>query len=78
LAIDALFGLFTKTIIMKIVSIKRTTKTENRFSPRMGRLVTKVTYIKRRFLGIPVQTLHRYRRTYYGEVKELEDCNLFI
>jgi hypothetical protein len=44
----------------------------------MGKLTTKVTRIKKQFLGIPYKTLHSYRETYYGEVKELEDCNLFI
>lgn len=63
---------------MKLISVKRETKTENRYSPKMGRLVTKVTYIKKQVMGIPIKTLHTYRQTYYGEVKPLEDCNLFI
>jgi hypothetical protein len=63
---------------MKIISVKRNTKTENRFSPKMGRLETRVTYIKKLFLGVPIKTLHKYRQTYYGEIKDLEDCNLFV
>lgn len=29
---------------MKLLYIKRKTKTENRFSPKMGRLIIRVTY----------------------------------
>jgi hypothetical protein len=63
---------------MKLLYIKKIRKTENRYSPTMGRLITKVTYIKKYFLGLPLQTLHKYRETYYGEVKDCEDCNLYI
>ncbi|TYP99128.1 hypothetical protein C7447_102446 [Tenacibaculum adriaticum] len=63
---------------MRLLYIKRNTKTENRFSPKMGRLITKVTYIRKYFLGLPVKTLHKYRETYYGEVKNCDDCHLYI
>ena len=61
---------------MKLISIKRQTKEEDRFTPKMGLLRTKVTYIKKRFLSIPIKTLHKYRETYYGEIKDCEDCVL--
>ncbi len=61
---------------MKLISIKRETKAEERFTPKMGHLITKVTYIKKQFLNIPYKTLHKYRETYYGEVKDCKDCNL--
>lgn len=61
---------------MKIVDIKRETKIEKRYSIKMGELTTKVTYIKKQVLGLPVKTLHKYRETYYGEVKDCEDCVL--
>ena len=61
---------------MKLISIKRETKPEERFTPKMGLLQTKVTYIKKQFLNIPYKTLHKYRETYYGEVKDCKDCNL--
>lgn len=61
---------------MRIIQIKRKTKTENRFGKTMGRLVTNVTYIKKYCLGIPVKTLHKYRETYYGKIKDCNDCNL--
>lgn len=38
----------------------------------------KVTYIKKTVMGIPVKTLHKYRETYYGEVKDCNDCNMAI
>ena len=44
----------------------------------MGILNSKVIYIKKHILGFPVKTLHKYRETYYGEVKDCNDCNLFI
>ncbi|WP_370390712.1 hypothetical protein [uncultured Winogradskyella sp.] len=63
---------------MKLLYIKRNTKTERRYSPKMGVLITYVTYIKRYLLGIPIKTLHEYRETYHGKVKNNDDCNLFI
>jgi hypothetical protein len=63
---------------MKIIKIKRITQVEKRHTVKMGELTTKVTYIKRCLFGIPVKTLHKYRETYYGEVKDTKDCMLFI
>jgi len=63
---------------MKLATIKRETKTESIYTPNMGVLVTSVTYIKKQVLGISLKTLHKYRETYYGEVKDCEDCNLYI
>lgn len=63
---------------MKIINIKRKTKTEKRYSLKMGELTTKVTYIKKYFLSLPITTLHKYRETYYGEVKDCDDCLLSI
>jgi hypothetical protein len=61
---------------MKITKVRRITRAEQRFSPSMGLLHTRVTYIKKVFAGIPIKTLHAYRETYYGEVKACEDCEL--
>lgn len=63
---------------MQLLKIKRNTRYEKRYSQKMGELTTKVTSIKKCLLGIPLRTLHRYRETYYGEVKDCKDCNLFI
>lgn len=63
---------------MKLITIKRETRYEKRFSPKMGKLTTRVTYIKKYLLGLPVNTVHKYRETYYGEVKDCRDCNLFV
>jgi len=70
------FAMNDKGIKMKLISIKRETKPEERYTPKMGLLHTKVTYIKKQFLSFPYRTLHKYRETYYGEVKDCEDCNL--
>lgn len=61
---------------MKLIQIKRKTRTEKRYAPKMGIVTAKVTYIKKIILGFPVKTLHKYRETYYGEVKDCADCNL--
>ncbi|WP_452221827.1 hypothetical protein [Lacinutrix salivirga] len=61
---------------MKLIRVKRQTKLENRFAPKMGKLKAKVTYVNKQFLGITFATLHKYRETYYGEVKDCKDCQL--
>lgn len=61
---------------MKLIQVKRKTRTEKRYAPQMGIITAKVTYIKKIVLGFPVKTLHKYRETYYGEVKDCNDCNL--
>ncbi|PKQ46959.1 hypothetical protein [Confluentibacter flavum] len=63
---------------MKIIQVRRKTIYEKRYSLKMGELNTKVTYIKKYMFGLPVKTLHKYRETYYGEVKDCNDCSLFI
>ena len=63
---------------MQLIKVKRNTKYERRYSQKMGELTTKVTSIKKYLMGIPIKTLHKYRETYYGEVKDCQDCNLFI
>lgn len=42
----------------------------------MGRLCAQVTRIQRHILGIPFQTIHKYRETYSGEIKDCEDCKI--
>lgn len=59
-----------------MIKVKRKTKYENRYHPNMGRIRVKVTSIYKTFLGIPYKIIHRYRETYYGEVKDINDCNL--
>jgi hypothetical protein len=61
---------------MKLVSVKRRTKREKRFTEDMGILTTNVVYIKKTILNIPIKILYKYRETYYGEVKDCEDCKL--
>ncbi|MDL5513215.1 hypothetical protein QSE00_15425 [Arenibacter sp. M-2] len=61
---------------MKLTRIKRNTRNEKRYNSKMGILYTRVTYIKEVILGIPIRTLHKYRETYYGEIKDCSECNL--
>lgn len=61
---------------MKLITVKRHTKNEKRYTPKMGELLTKVTYVHKTFLSVPYKTLHKYRETYYGEVKDCESCIL--
>ena len=60
-----------------ILKAKRKTKTETRTSSKMGCLITDVTRIKLYLFGIiPIKQVKAYRETYYGEVKELKDCDI--
>jgi len=44
---------------------------------KMGCLITDVTRIKLYLFGlIPVKQIKAYRETYYGQIKELKDCDL--
>ena len=65
-----------KNRVIKLIGTVRKSRFENRFHPNMGRLCTQVTRIQRHFLGIPYKTLHKYRETYSGEVKDCEDCTI--
>jgi hypothetical protein len=71
------YVLYLVSIIkFKFFRIKRKTKIENRYSKSMGRLITNVVYIKLYFIGIPIKTIHKYRTTYYGKIKNISDCDL--
>ncbi|MAP80122.1 MAG: hypothetical protein CL526_03430 [Aequorivita sp.] len=61
---------------MKLVSVKRQTKREKRFTQKMGMFTTSVIYIKKTFLSVPFKTIHKYRETYYGKVKDCEECSI--
>ncbi|WP_236957885.1 MULTISPECIES: hypothetical protein [Joostella] len=61
---------------MAFITIKRKTKLEKRYSRKMGSVSVKVTYIKKHLLGVPLKTLHKYRETYYGTIKDCEECTL--
>jgi len=63
---------------MKILKVKRESNYEKRYTAKMGELTTRVTSIKKYFLGLPIRTLHKYRETYYGEIKDCDDCQLFV
>ena len=60
-----------------ILRAKRKSKFENRYHKNMGLLKCRVVTIKLYLFGIiPVKTLHKYRETYSGEVKNLSECKL--
>lgn len=61
---------------MKVVYIQRRTKLEKRYTQKMGMLTTNVIYVKKYLLGLPLKTIHKYRETYYGQVKDCDDCSL--
>jgi hypothetical protein len=63
---------------MKFFRIKRKTVTEKIHSIDMRVFTAKVTYIKKHFFGLPIKTIHKYSKTYCGEVKDYDDCDLFI
>jgi hypothetical protein len=57
-----------------MIGIKRKTRYENRYHPNMGRLKCRVTRIYKTLFGIPIKEIYAYRETYYGEVKDLDEC----
>jgi hypothetical protein len=59
---------------MKLFSILRRTRVEPRYHKKMGIIQVRVTLIKRAFLGIPYETLYKYRETYHGKTKDCDDC----
>lgn len=61
---------------MRLVSVKRRTKTEKRFTEKMGMFTADVVYIQKTFMSVPFKTLHKYRETYYGEVKCCKDIQI--
>lgn len=61
---------------MKLVSVIRKTRKEKRFTEKMGMMTANVIYIKKTFLTIPFKTVHKYRETYYGKMKDCVDCRL--
>ena len=62
---------------MNLIKIRRKTRLEKRYTFKMGRLHTNVTYIKKTLFNIiSLKTIHKYRKTYYGEIKDCEDCVL--
>ncbi|QTE21682.1 hypothetical protein [Polaribacter cellanae] len=63
---------------MKIISIKRKTKYEKKQHVIMGNLITKVTWVKKYFLSLPIKTIRKHKETYYEEIKNYEGYTLFI
>lgn len=61
---------------MNLITVQRKTKSEKRFTQKMGMFTAKVVYIRKTFLSIPFKTVHKYRETYYGEIKDCEECKL--
>jgi len=62
--------------MIKVISIKRKTRLEPRYHPKMGRLTVPVTRIEKTFLGVPFKLIHKYRETYNGKTKDCVDCVL--
>ena len=59
------------------MKIRRKTCLEKRYTDKMGRLHNNITYIKKTLLNIiPLKTIHKYRETYYGKIKDCEECVL--
>lgn len=61
-----------------VVTIKRISRLENRYHKNMGAIKVRVTRVKKKFLGVPVKTIHEYRETYHGKVKDCKDCDLAL
>lgn len=63
-------------VIKLFRSHRRKSRFENRYHPRMGRLSVQVTRIQRCIFGIPFKTIHKYRETYNGEIKDCKECKI--
>lgn len=62
---------------MKLITVKKKSKLENRYHKNMGRVKCVVIRIKLYLFGIiPIKTIHKYRETYYGKIKDIKDCKL--
>ncbi len=62
-----------------MIKVKRKTKIEPRYHRNMGRLIVPVIRIQIVLFGvIPVKTIHKYRKTYRGEIKDCCDCVLSV
>lgn len=59
-----------------MIRIKRKTKLESRYHPKMGVLLCNVTRIFKTIMGVPIKTLYEYRETYHGKIKNLDECDL--
>ncbi len=56
--------------------VKRNISFKNYYHPNMGILSSRVVKIQKCFLGMPYKTIHKYRETYYGEVKDCKNCKI--
>jgi len=63
---------------MKLYSIKRETKLENVYHKNMGTLKCKYTKIYKTIFGIKYKTIYKYRETYHGEIKDVNNINKSI
>lgn len=63
-------------VIKLFKSFRRKSRFENRYHPKMGRLSAQVTRIQQCILGVPFKTIHKYRETYNGEIKDCDDCEI--
>lgn len=62
---------------MKLITVKKKSKLENRYHKNMGMVKCRVVRIKIYLFGIfPIKTIHTYRETYYGKVKDINECKL--
>ena len=60
---------------LNLIKIKRKTDTELRYHRNMGECRFKVVRIQKTLLGLfPIKTIHKYRETYHGKMKDCEDC----
>lgn len=63
---------------MSFIKVKRKITYEKGYNIKVGELTTKVIQIKKYLFGLPFKTVHKYRKTYYGKIKDYDDCILFV
>ncbi len=63
---------------MKIIYIKRESNVKEVYRTRLGKLNSKVTCIKKYFLGMPFKTVHKYTHTFFTKKNSNVERMLFV
>ncbi len=63
---------------MKIIYIKRQSKVREIYTTRLGKLNSKVTYIKKYFLGVRIMTIHKCTHTFFTKKNNRIEKMLFV
>lgn len=63
---------------MKFIQIRRKTTYQKRSSRKMFEIITRITYVKRYLLGLPIKTILKTKEMYFEDKKICKDTMLFV